>query len=134
MLLRPSAAASYQLRSFRAVDALRMAEGSGMSDAEEKAKQLNAQAAALRESIAASEAEMRPPTPAADPVESKSTPVIRDEDMPRKPKISNDMKERLKRELISQGADPNKSAGNPILIVAAVIGLLVIVGGQGIFY
>lgn len=44
-------------RSLRAVGAhaharglgLRMAEGSGMSDAEEKAKQLNAQAAALRE-------------------------------------------------------------------------------------
>lgn len=36
-------------RSLRSVGALRMAEGSGMTDAEEKAKQLNAQAAALRE-------------------------------------------------------------------------------------
>lgn len=85
---------------------------------------------------AASEAEIRPPTPAADtaPVEAKPVPEIRDEDKPPPRKISNDMKERLKRELESQGANPNKSAGNPILIVAAVIGVLVIVGGQGIFY
>lgn len=41
------------------------------------------------------------------------------------------MKDRLKKELQSQGADPNKSAGNPILVVAAIIGVLVIVGGQG---
>eukprot|EP00752_Nemacystus_decipiens_P011895 g10547.t1 len=111
-----------------------MADGSGMSDAEEKAKQLNAQAAALRESAAASEAQIRPPTPAGDSVEAEPAPEIRDEDRPPRRKISNDMKERLKRELESQGANPNKSSGNPILVVAAVIGLLVIVGGQGIFY
>lgn len=111
-----------------------MAEGNGMTDAEEKAKQLNAQAAALRESAAASEAQIRPPTPEADKAEAQPAPEIRPEDRPPPRKISNDMKERLKKELISQGADPNKSAGNPILVVAAVIGLLVIVGGQGIFY
>jgi len=82
-----------------------------------------------------SEEEIRPPTADdADKSPEKPAPVVRPEDMPPKRKISNDMKERLKRELQAQGADPNKSAGNPILIVAAVIGLLVIVGGQGIFY
>lgn len=88
----------------------------------------------LPPAAAASEAQIRPPTPAADPVAAKPAPEIRDEDRPPPRKISDDMKERLKRELESQGANPNKSAGNPILIVAAVIGLLVIVGGQGIFY
>ncbi len=84
----------------------------------------------------ASEEEIRPPTAddTADEAPETSAPAIRPEDMPPKQKISSDMKERLKRELQAQGADPNKSAGNPILIVAAVIGLLVIVGGQGIFY
>lgn len=88
----------------------------------------------LPPAAAASEAQIRPPTADEGAAEAKPAPVIRDEDMPPPRKISDDMKERLKRELVSQGADPNKSAGNPILIVAAVIGLLVIVGGQGIFY
>lgn len=80
-----------------------------------------------------SEEEIRPAS-SDEPAPEKPAPVIRPEDMAPKQKISNDMRERLKKELVSQGADPNKSAGNPILIVAAVIGLLVIVGGQGIFY
>lgn len=63
--------------------------------------------------------------------EAEAIPAIRPEDMAPTQTISNDMKDRLKRELQAQGADPNKSAGNPILIVAVVIGLLVIVGGQG---
>lgn len=52
--------------------------------------------------------------------------------------VSNSMKEKLRRELVSQGADPNYSAGpiwgNPILLVSIVITILVIVGGQGYFY
>lgn len=95
---------------------------------------VNRSTLSLPPAAAESEAQIRPPTPAADPVKAKPAPEIRDEDLPPPRKISNDMKERLKKELISQGADPNKSAGNPILVVAAVIGLLVIVGGQGIFY
>eukprot|EP01041_Mallomonas_annulata_P014369 gene14369-30592_t len=52
--------------------------------------------------------------------------------------ISTAMKDRLRRELISQGADPNYSAGpilgNPILLISFVIGFLVVVGGNGYFY
>ncbi|CAM9688500.1 unnamed protein product [Hapterophycus canaliculatus] len=106
----------------------------GMSAAEATAKRLQDQAAALRESAAASEAEIRPPSGEAEKVAEKPAPQIRPEDMPPPRRISNDMKERLKKELVSQGADPNKSAGNPILIVAGIIAVLVIVGGQGIFY
>lgn len=83
---------------------------------------------------AASEAEIRPPSEKSEAVEAKPAPVIRPEDMPPKPKISDNMKQRLRKELTSQGADPNKSAGNPILVVAGIIAVLVIVGGQGIFY
>lgn len=53
------------------------------------------------------------------------------EDMMPTSEISDNMKARLRRELESQGANPNKSAGNPILVVAAVVGLLVIFGGKG---
>ncbi|CAN0238146.1 unnamed protein product [Scytosiphon promiscuus] len=88
----------------------------------------------MKMAAAASEAEIRPPSAEAEKAEEKPAPQIRPEDMPPPRKISNDMKERLKRELVSQGADPNKSAGNPILIVAGIIAVLVIVGGQGIFY
>lgn len=53
-------------------------------------------------------------------------------------KISDDMRSRLKRELQSQGADPNYSAGpilgNPILIISGILAILVIAGGKGIFY
>ena len=47
----PTMSHSLCRRSFRSVGNLarRMADGGGMTDAEEKAKQLNAQAAALRE-------------------------------------------------------------------------------------
>ena len=52
--------------------------------------------------------------------------------------VSETMKERLRREMQSQGADPNFSngpiLGNPILLVSAVIAFLVIVGGKGYFY
>lgn len=90
----------------------------------------------LSSAAAASEAEIRPPSDdaGADAVAAKPAPQIRPEDMPPPRKISDNMKERLKKELTSQGADPNKSAGNPILVVAGIIAVLVVVGGQGIFY
>ncbi|CAM9552776.1 unnamed protein product [Ectocarpus fasciculatus] len=120
------------------VGALRMADGDGdaMSAAEETAKRLKEQAAALRESAAESEAEIRPASnkDKADEVTETPVPAVRPEDMPPKQKISDDMQKRLRQELISQGADPNRSAGNPILVVAGIIAVLVIVGGQGIFY
>ncbi|CBJ26289.1 expressed unknown protein [Ectocarpus siliculosus] len=134
---RPASSSSH-LHSVRAVGvgALRMADGDGdaMSAAEETAKRLKEQAAALRESAAESEAEIRPASDKADEVTETPVPAVRPEDMPPKQKISNDMQKRLRQELISQGADPNRSAGNPILVVAGIIAVLVIVGGQGIFY
>lgn len=70
-------------------------------------------------------------------VEGSPAPPLRPTDLPPndgeppKKEISDTMKDRLTRELESQGANPNKSAGNPILLVAAVVGLLVIIGGKG---
>ena len=55
-----------------------------------------------------------------------------------KEEISTSMKDRLRRELQSQGADPNYSAGpikgNPILIISAIVAILVVLGGKGIFF
>lgn len=55
-----------------------------------------------------------------------------------KPEISDAMRQRLRRELQAQGADPNYSAGpikgNPILIVSAVVAILVLLGGKGFFF
>ena len=84
---------------------------------------------------ASREAEIRPPPEEVEGDESVTTAEAvaetRPEELPPKQKISNDMKDRLRKELTAQGADPNKSAGNPILVVAAVIAVLVVVGGQG---
>lgn len=82
---------------------------------------------------AASEAEIRPPSEDGDaetPV-AETVSEIRPEDVPPKPKVSEEMKDRLRKELYAQGADPNKSAGNPILVVAGLIAILVVVGGKG---
>lgn len=74
--------------------------------------------------------------PAVPPEEASASPDPEEmlEEEPPKPEVSDAMKARLRRELESQGANPNKSAGNPILVVAAVIGVLVIIGGQGKTY
>jgi len=54
------------------------------------------------------------------------------------PEISSSMRERLRQELRSQGADPNYSAGpilgNPILILSAVVLVLVLLGGKDILF
>jgi len=50
------------------------------------------------------------------------------------PEISDSMKERLRRESQSLGGDPNVAGANPILIISAIIGILVIAGGKGILY
>jgi hypothetical protein len=34
----------------------------------------------------------------------------------------------------SQGADPEANSGNPIAIIAVVIGVLVVLGGKGFFF
>ena len=52
--------------------------------------------------------------------------------------LSGTMRDKMKRELQNNGADPNYSAGpllgNPILIISAVIGVLVLLGGKGYFF
>lgn len=73
----------------------------------------------------------RDPAAAKAVAGNEPAPAAPTEDMLPRKEISDSMKARLTRELESQGANPNKSAGNPILVVAAVVGLLVIVGGQG---
>jgi hypothetical protein len=75
--------------------------------------------------------------PQSEPQEQKEEPNSSQERRPRD-EISSEMRERLRRELISQGADPNYSRGpilgNPILLISAFIAILVIVGGKGYFY
>lgn len=50
--------------------------------------------------------------------------------------ISSSMRDKLLKEAASN--DPNFSAGpvsgNPILIISAIVGVLVIIGGKGYFY
>ena len=68
---------------------------------------------------------------APEPTEESAAEVKRKE-------ISDNMKQKLRQELISQGADPNYSAGpvlgNPILLISFVIGILVLIGGKGYFF
>ena len=48
--------------------------------------------------------------------------------------LSAAMQEKMRRELQSQGNDPNVSAGNPILLISGIVAILVILGGKGYFY
>jgi hypothetical protein len=54
------------------------------------------------------------------------------------PQISSTMRDKLRKELQSQGADPNYSAGaikgNPILIISVIVAILVVAGGKDILY
>jgi len=53
---------------------------------------------------------------------------------PQRQEISNEMRERLRRESQALGGDPNVKGANPILIIGAIIGALVILGGKDILY
>jgi hypothetical protein len=48
------------------------------------------------------------------------------------------MRDKMKRELQNNGADPNYSAGpilgNPILLISGIIAVLVLIGGKGYFF
>lgn len=74
--------------------------------------------------------------------ETTDTPAAvaddRQEEVEEEPEISSSMRERLRQELRSQGADPNYSAGpilgNPILILSAVVLVLVLLGGKDILF
>ncbi|KAM3568271.1 hypothetical protein VYU27_009603 [Nannochloropsis oceanica] len=67
-----------------------------------------------------------------DDDEKKKAPAPRD--MPPPSPLSDNMRQKLLNEARATGADYNSSNGNPILIVAAVIGVLVILGGKGFFF
>ncbi|CAM9670633.1 unnamed protein product [Chrysoparadoxa australica] len=89
----------------------------------EQAAKIRAEAAELSEAAGIKKAEVVKPQ------------VAEAEEEAYKPReLSETMKNKLRREMISQGADPNRSSGNPILIISAVVALLVILGGKGIFY
>ncbi len=62
----------------------------------------------------------------------KKAPAPRE--MPPPTPLSDNMRQKLLNEARSTGADYNSSNGNPILIVAVVIGVLVILGGKGFFF
>lgn len=59
-------------------------------------------------------------------------------DKGREQEISDSMREKLKREIQSQGGDPNFSrgpiVGNPILIISVIVAVLVALGGKDIFF
>lgn len=67
-----------------------------------------------------------------DDAEKKKAPAPRE--MPPPTPLSDSMRQKLLNEARSTGADYNSSNGNPILIVAVVIGVLVILGGKGFFF
>jgi len=77
-------------------------------------------------------------------IETTGTPAVGDDasgpadEVKEEPEISSSMRERLRQELRSQGADPNYSAGpilgNPILILSAVVLVLVLLGGKDILF
>jgi len=73
-----------------------------------------------------------------EPGAEDQTPETETENPKPSREISNSMKERLRAELRSQGADPNYSAGpilgNPILLISFVITFLVLIGGKGYFF
>ncbi|TFJ83073.1 hypothetical protein NSK_005595 [Nannochloropsis salina CCMP1776] len=63
----------------------------------------------------------------------KTTEPARRE-MPPPTPLSDNMRQKLLNEARGQGADYNTSNGNPILLIAVVIGVLVVLGGKGFFY
>ena len=67
-----------------------------------------------------------------DDAEKKKAPAPRE--MPPPTPLSDKMRQKLLNEARSTGADYNSSNGNPILIVAVVIGVLVVLGGKGFFF
>jgi len=85
------------------------------------------------------EANERSSTPATTaPVEltaeEQQAAMIAAENEARRREVSDEMRAKLRRELQSQGADPNVSGGNPILIISGVVAILVLLGGKGYFY
>ena len=82
--------------------------------------------------------EKKPEVKATDAVEETSAKSNAANDEEERREISDAMRQKLRRELISQGADPNFSRGpvlgNPILLISLLVAVLVIAGGKDVFY
>ena len=100
------------------------------STADEDASKLADEATKLRAEIAELEGPSAPaPAPAA--ADAAAEPTLTPEQIAaiekeRRGGISKDMQKKLLREMQSQGADPNTSSGNPILVISVVIAALAI--------
>ena len=88
----------------------------------------------LRMSNSEFQRDMPPVTPSPPTPDEEEKAEVEKE----KPAISDAMKQKLRQEIISQGGDPNFSAGpilgNPILIISGIVAILVILGGKGFFF
>eukprot|EP00953_Heterococcus_sp_UTEX-ZZ885_P040084 20515-Heterococcus_DN1.PRE.2 len=87
-----------------------------------EAKRLTEQAARLREEIRAMEGDAPAKAAAAAALKEKeaaaAAAAAAAKAATEEKELSENMKAKLRKELISQGADPNRSSGNGILIVA----------------
>jgi hypothetical protein len=98
-------------------------------DAQSEAQRLLEQAKKLRE-----EAEsISTVDPVSAPTLAKSKDLYDDEVAPRKDPLSKEMRNRLMREA-STGLDSEKKQVNVILYISIAVVLLVLIGGQGIFF
>lgn len=77
-------------------------------------------------------------TPVLDSAVSQDNAKTTEENEEKRREISTSMRNKLRQELISQGADPNYSRGpvlgNPILLISLLVAVLVIAGGKDILY
>ena len=99
------------------------------STADEDASKLADEAAKLRAEIAELEGPSAAPAPApaaADAAAALTREQLEAIEKERRGGISKDMQKKLLREMQSQGADPNTSSGNPILVISVVIAALAI--------
>jgi len=99
-------------------------------DAQSEAQRLIEQAKKLREEAAAMSPVDSTPTVAEKP---KSKDLYDDEVAPAKDPLSSQMRNRLLREA-STGLDSDKKQVNVILYISIGVALLVLIGGQGIFF
>ena len=101
------------------------------ADAQSEAQRLIEQAKKLRQE-AASMSTVDDITPAVEG-QGKNKALYDDEVAPTKDPISSEMRNRLLREA-STGLDSDKKQANVILYISIGVILLVLIGGQGIFF
>ena len=98
-------------------------------DAESEAQRLMDQARKLREEVSSIES-----TSSSSPTRMDKPKVLYDDEVaPTKDPISSEMRNRLLREA-STGLDSEKKQVNVILYISIGVALLVLIGGQGIFF